>query len=313
MSRATVIIPTHNHGRLLLSAVRSVLRQTMQDFEIFIIGDGVTKETKEAVEEALTLDSRIRFFEHPKSPRTGEPYRHLALREATGKIACFLSDDDLWFPDHLEIFSHKLGDNDVIHSLPFAINPDGTVNTSMIDWSVREWVDWTLAGANRVGLSCVGFTLDFYRSLPHGWRTTPPGRWTDHYMWEQLLTMPGVRAAGTWRFTVLQFPASTRRDWTLEQKIAELEAWERKITKNPDGLRADVQRVLALNFHHLEIQTIAQANQLSDQADKIAEQANRQMVDQTLWNERMKNLPGFARNLLRWHWRRKGLWPRRNP
>ena len=42
MTTFTVVIPTHNHADTLSYAVRSVLWQTCQDFELFIVGDGVT-------------------------------------------------------------------------------------------------------------------------------------------------------------------------------------------------------------------------------------------------------------------------------
>jgi GalNAc5-diNAcBac-PP-undecaprenol beta-1,3-glucosyltransferase len=251
--RATVVIPTHNHGRLLLSAVRSVLHQSLQEFELFIIGDGVTKETREAVEEALSLDKRARFFDQPKSPRTGEPYRHIALAEATGDIVCYLSDDDLWLPNHLETCYQWLQRHDVVHSLCCWVKPDGTMSASLIDWALPEWVKWTLAGQNLIGLSFVGHTMEFYRRLPHGWRSTPAGRPTDHYMWEQLLSVPGVRAACTRCPSVICFPAARRVNWTLERREKELLDWERKIDEPAKMLEA-VWPALSLNHLWLKQQ-----------------------------------------------------------
>jgi glycosyltransferase involved in cell wall biosynthesis len=250
--RATVIIPTYDHGPLLLSAVRSVQRQSFQDFELFIIGDGVTKETREAVEEALSLDSRIRFFDQPKSPRTGEPYRHLALKEASGDIVCYLSDDDLWLSNHLETFSHALARYDVVHSLCCWIKPDGQISAGLVDWAVPEWVNWTLSGQSLGGLSFVGHTMEFYRRLPYGWRTTPVERPTDQYMWEQLLSMPGVRAGSTGWPTVIRFSAIPRQNWTLERRQEELRAWEDKISASrPEDLLEEVGHCLALSYYRM--------------------------------------------------------------
>jgi len=41
MSAATVIIPTHEHGETLRFSIPTALRQTVEDIEIFVIGDGV--------------------------------------------------------------------------------------------------------------------------------------------------------------------------------------------------------------------------------------------------------------------------------
>jgi glycosyltransferase involved in cell wall biosynthesis len=62
--RATVVIPTFDHGRLLWYFVRSALAQTVGDIEVFVIGDGVPDATREIVAvhladpAALVLDRR---------------------------------------------------------------------------------------------------------------------------------------------------------------------------------------------------------------------------------------------------------------
>src|SRR5215210_721750 len=70
---ATVLIPTHDHGPLLLHSARSALAQTVEEIEVFISGDGVPEVTREIVSE-LKRDERVRFFDHPKGPRHGEIY-----------------------------------------------------------------------------------------------------------------------------------------------------------------------------------------------------------------------------------------------
>ena len=62
---ATVLIPTHDHGPLLPCSARSVLAQTIEEIELFIIGDGVPDVTREVVSE-LMRDARVRFFDNPK-------------------------------------------------------------------------------------------------------------------------------------------------------------------------------------------------------------------------------------------------------
>lgn len=49
----TVIIPTHNRKEFLKIAVESVLSQTFRDFEIIIVDDGSTDNTKEVLDEYL--------------------------------------------------------------------------------------------------------------------------------------------------------------------------------------------------------------------------------------------------------------------
>ena len=72
MTTFTVLVPTHDHADTLHFSVRSVLWQSLQEFEIFIVGDGVTEQTRAVVAGLLKHDSRIRFFDFPKGERHGE-------------------------------------------------------------------------------------------------------------------------------------------------------------------------------------------------------------------------------------------------
>ncbi len=55
------------------------------------------------------------------SARNGEIYRHEALQLAKGKFVCYLSDDDSWFPDHLQYMEQALSKADFVHSRYMAI------------------------------------------------------------------------------------------------------------------------------------------------------------------------------------------------
>lgn len=325
MDRATILIPTHNHARLLLPAVRSALAQTHQDFEIFIIGDGITPETRAAIAEAQALDPRIRFFDHEKSLRTGEPYRHEALTTAAiGDFVCYLSDDDLWFPDHLATMRDALRTADLAHALPLLVDGAGTLLSSLVDLSLPEWAQWTIAGHSKNSLSFVAHRLDFYRRLPHGWRTTPQGRPTDNYMWAQMLEMPGIRATSTGKYTALGFPHTMRRDWPLARREEELLAWEQKLPRDRDAILKEAQRSLALSYYQIEttlaqerdrttqltgrIKTLtAEAHQLETRLEQTTAENTTLTAELEKWDQRKKSLPGFLRNLLRWYWKRKGL------
>src|SRR5205085_4915460 len=96
-SLVTVLVPTHNHGYLIDFALRSVLNQTLQDFELLVVGDGMSDEGRERVRGFMAKDPRVRLFDFPKGPRRGEMHRHRVLTEAArGQIVCYLSDDDMF-------------------------------------------------------------------------------------------------------------------------------------------------------------------------------------------------------------------------
>src|SRR5882724_7051582 len=114
---ATIIIPTSiDRGPTLTLAVESVLRQTVRDLEVFIIGDGVHAVTREAARALEQADARVRFFDHPKHARRGEPYRDEALQTARGRVVCYLCDRDLYLPDHVETMDGLLKEADFAHA-----------------------------------------------------------------------------------------------------------------------------------------------------------------------------------------------------
>lgn len=276
--KATIICPTYNHGRLIHTAMRSVLRQTHQDFEVFIIGDGVTEETRQAVMEVLAWDERIRFIDREKSPRHGELYRHEILTTlATGEAVCYISDDDLWMPEHLATMVETLATVDVAHARNVFVAPDGTLATSMVDWEAENWREWMIQPPwkNVVGLSQAGHRMSAYRCLPHGWRTTPAGRWSDHYMWQQFLELPWVRAAGTGEISVVMFPSPQRREMSIPERIAEVASWEDRM-QDPAKLRRELI-VAAANWGALMDNHVRNLTVMVESQHSSIEQLNSQI------------------------------------
>jgi hypothetical protein len=226
---ATVLIPTHDHGPTLLRAARSALAQTTRDLEVFVVGDGVPDETRELMADLVRRDARVRFFDNAKGPRHGEVHRSAALLEASGEIVCYLSDDDLWLPDHVETMRVLLRDHDFAHTLPLWIAGDGSFAVYDVDLSDGRYRERQLAGINAIPLSCGGHTLASYRRLPYGWRTTPAELPTDLYMWQQFLSQPGIRVRSAWSATVVHLPSPGRAGWTVEERLAELDAWVERV------------------------------------------------------------------------------------
>jgi len=228
---ASVLIPTHDHGPTLEVAARSVLGQTVESLELLIVGDGVPDETRELVAALQREDERVRFFDCPKGPRHGEIHRHAALADARGEIVCYLSDDDLWLPNHVATMRDQLAGVDFTHTLALWVDEDGRLRPGITQDLARSEVRAAILKEGRagVGLSCAAHTLAAYRRLPHGWRTTPAGIPTDVYMWQQFLAEGSCRASGGTRPTCLRFPSPRRPGWSMQERAAELESWWKQI------------------------------------------------------------------------------------
>jgi hypothetical protein len=228
--RATVVVPTHDHGQMLRYSVGSAMAQTVSELEIFIVGDGVPTTALPVIEELVQRDGRIRFFNNKKGLRHGELSRHTALTEASGGIVCYLSDDDLWLPGHVETLERLLQDADFAHTLPFAVAPDQQVYAAAVDLELPDIRRRLLDGTGLVNLSTAGHTLEAYRRLPFGWRTTPTGTPTDLYMWQQFLGSADCRALSSPLITTLSFPSPSRKAWSAERRVDELARWTEAMT-----------------------------------------------------------------------------------
>lgn len=94
--KVSVIIPTYNRAHFIAQAVESVLMQTYQDFELIIIDDGSTDNTKEVLE---SYRDRLHYFYQENQGRSVARNRGIEL--AKGEYIAFLDSDDLWLPNKL--------------------------------------------------------------------------------------------------------------------------------------------------------------------------------------------------------------------
>ncbi|MGB4782553.1 glycosyltransferase family 2 protein [Candidatus Methylomirabilis sp.] len=230
MTTFTVLIPTHNHADTLRYAVRSVLWQTCQDFELFIVGDGVPDRTREIVVELAAADARIRFFDFPKGDRHGELHRHRALQWANGRFVAYQADDDLWLPEHLASLAELLEDYDLVHCMQMEVSIDGKLSSWLFDANADPLaLDKMRKSLTGFGLASGAHRVDAYRRLPLGWHPGPKGINSDLYFWLQFLNEPWCRYQSYKWPNVLHLSSVPRKDWDIERRVEELRAWWDKI------------------------------------------------------------------------------------
>lgn len=95
----SIIIPTYNRAALLKIAVNSVLYQTFGDWELLVIDDGSSDNTKD-ITHALN-DKRIKYIYQPNQGVSAA--RNRGINQAQGRFICFLDSDDRFRQEKLNV------------------------------------------------------------------------------------------------------------------------------------------------------------------------------------------------------------------
>lgn len=96
MPQFSVIIPTYNRAQFITKAVDSVLAQTFQDYELIVVDDGSTDNTKMVLE---AYGDKIRYIFLSNSGVSAA--RNVGIRESRGTWIAFLDSDDEWTSAYL--------------------------------------------------------------------------------------------------------------------------------------------------------------------------------------------------------------------
>ncbi len=102
MPKISVVIPSYNGEAFIGKAIRSVLNQTFQDFEVLVVDDCSTDGTRDEVRRLQKKDARINLIGLNKN--TGGPAspRTLGCKAARGELIAFIDQDDIFYPHYLE-------------------------------------------------------------------------------------------------------------------------------------------------------------------------------------------------------------------
>lgn len=107
----SIIIPVYNTSEYLKNCITSVLNQTYTYFEVIIINDGSTDNSKEIL-DSYKENTKIRIIEQSNH---GLSYsRNIGVKYATGDYILFVDSDDFILPDLLKKLNEIITDEDMI-------------------------------------------------------------------------------------------------------------------------------------------------------------------------------------------------------
>ena len=107
MVKYSIIVPTHNRAELLAEALRSVLEQTISDWECLIVDDCGD------VDMPVPKDDRFRLLKTASNGGSAIA-RNVGLTQARGEYVTFLDDDDLYAPSRLAVVDPLVSNDHVV-------------------------------------------------------------------------------------------------------------------------------------------------------------------------------------------------------
>lgn len=101
----SIITPCFNSENYIEATLQSVLNQTYQNWEWWIVDDGSSDRSVELIQKYK--DPRIHLIVSEKNVGAAEA-RNIGLRKATGRFITFIDSDDVWLESFLEKSIHFL-------------------------------------------------------------------------------------------------------------------------------------------------------------------------------------------------------------
>lgn len=97
----SIITPTYNCGRFIEETIESIQAQTYENWEMVIVDDCSSDDTREVVERCMAEDHRIKYY-CLETNSGAAVARTKAMELAEGEYIAFCDSDDLWMPEKLQ-------------------------------------------------------------------------------------------------------------------------------------------------------------------------------------------------------------------
>lgn len=98
-STVSIIVPVYNAALCIADTIMSVTRQTYTDYELILVDDGSTDDSRSIISGFLSDKVRLLSNEAGKGAAGA---RNTGIRAASGRYLAFIDADDLWSEDKLK-------------------------------------------------------------------------------------------------------------------------------------------------------------------------------------------------------------------
>ncbi len=98
----SIVMPAYNAQRYINDAIGSVINQTYENWELLVVDDYSSDNTKNIIENFQKNDSRIKPIFLSKNGGKPSIAKNVALQTVKGKYIAFLDSDDMWLEEKLQ-------------------------------------------------------------------------------------------------------------------------------------------------------------------------------------------------------------------
>jgi len=190
----SVLLPVKNGATVIAEAIKSIIAQTTDDWELLITDDGSTDGTAAVVKRFS--DPRIRLFHHSESRGVAVSLNEM-IRNARGEFIARMDADDHSYPRRLEVQRRFLQQRSGIHLCGTAAETFGEQETLYRFPSNHEAIRAMLLFQPSLVHPSVMWKADVFRKKNLFYQEDPPTA-EDYELW--------VRASECVRFANLRQP-----------------------------------------------------------------------------------------------------------
>jgi glycosyltransferase involved in cell wall biosynthesis len=248
----SVIISTYNRSSVLRLAIRSVLWQTEQDFEILVMGDGCSDDSEEMVRSFG--DARLLWHNLPSNSGHQSAPNNEGLRRARGQYIAYLGHDDVWHPEHLGTLLRFIRKKDAgfATSLVEMIGPEGSNYREIAGLYPRSGYD----GKQGIPPSGLMHRADVVQRI---------GGWNDYRaVWrnpevdfEYRAFEAGLKFVSTHELTVFKFNSTLRKNSYRDKPCHEQTAYCKRIENDRFFLLKESCEIARVHWRRLPVEIVS--------------------------------------------------------
>lgn len=97
----SIIIPVYNSEKFIKETIKTVQNQTYKNWELILVNDCSTDNSKKIIEEEIKKDNKIKLINLKENSGVAIA-RNTGIDNAKGKYIAFLDSDDLWNEEKLK-------------------------------------------------------------------------------------------------------------------------------------------------------------------------------------------------------------------